>query len=57
MPNHDRELLFKIHEAVIKMTKSPPTTYAPQTGDVEKPGEYSPNTYPLPLPVNTENQR
>lgn len=56
MTLRQRDLLFKIHEAVMKQSTPPPTTFAPQTGEVEKPGEYSPNTYPMPLPPNVKPQ-
>ena len=54
MTLRQRDLLLKIHEAVIKQSTPPPTTFAPQTGEVPKPGEYSPNTYPLIVPPSTK---
>lgn len=49
-----RELLLKIHEAVMKQSVSPPTTFSPHIGEVVKEGEYSPNTYPLPVPPSSK---
>ena len=54
MPAKERDLLLKIQEALRKASTPPPTTYAPQTGEVPKPEEYNPNAYPLPVPPSSK---
>lgn len=51
MPIKDRDLLFKIHQAVVKQATPPATTFAPQTGEVNKPEDLTPKYIPIPLPV------
>ncbi len=50
MPAKDRELLLKINEQIKKLNTPPPTTFAPQTGDVSeiRPATSGATLRPLP---------
>jgi hypothetical protein len=50
----ERELLLKINRAVIKASQPPPTTFAPQTGNVTTQPEYQPALTPLPITTQTQ---
>ncbi len=40
MPAKERALLLAINEQIKKINTPPPSTFAPQTGEVTKPPEY-----------------
>ena len=50
MPVTQRDILFKLHQNVLKLTQSPPTTFTGSTGTVKQDTVYQPNSVPLPLP-------
>lgn len=45
MPEQERKVLLKIHEAIKKMNEPPPPTMSPYTGEAEKEDEYKAPTY------------
>ena len=51
MTVRERTILFKINEAIQKMTASPSTTYSPQTGEVYKAPDLQQPLYPLPTSI------
>lgn len=48
MPKSERDLLLRINDQIKKLNTPPPSTFAPQTGEEEKPLEYKPSANPLP---------
>ena len=56
MTLQERTILFKIHEAVIKMTTAPLSTFTPQNGVVTPTPPYQPGSVPLPPLSNNQTQ-
>lgn len=56
MTAKERELLFKINEAVIKISQAPQTTNTALTGEVYETPAPQPAYTPLPLPLTPQSQ-
>lgn len=55
MTVRERDILYKINAAMVKLSTPPLTTNSPLTGEVYTPPPLAPATQPLPLSIPTQS--